>query len=254
MLNLAKFIRNVASGDPNRRAYALKLLGDWLMGDYRATWFQIDWHRDPDFNRFLDRFDERFGFNTHRKWTLWQLMRLVAEVPGDTAECGVFTGSSSWLICAANRHSRFDRKHHLFDSFEGLSEPGAHDGAHWTEGDMRCHEDVVADNLEPFTDQLVFHKGWIPERFGSVEERRFAFVHVDVDLYEPTLDSVAFFYDRLEPGGILLCDDYGFWTCPGATRAIDGFLADRPEEMLSLAAGGGFLIKGVPTAGQASMI
>jgi hypothetical protein len=71
---------------------------------------------------------------------------------------------------------------------------------------------------------------------------------VDVDLYEPTRDSIRFFYDRLNPGGILVCDDYLFMTCPGATEAIDEFLADKPEKMLGLPGGGGFFIKGCATA------
>ncbi len=78
--------------------------------------------------------------------------------------------------------------------------------------------------------------------------KRFAFVHIDVDLHEPTMDSVEFFYPRLAPGGILLCDDYAIGTCVGATEAIDDFFDDKPEKMIALDAGGGFMIKGVVTA------
>ena len=94
-------------------------------------------------------------------------------------------------------------------------------------------------------------KGWIPERFAEVADRRFAFVHVDVDLLAPTRDSVSFFYPRLNDGGILLCDDYGFTSCPGATRAIDDYLTDKPEKMIALSGGGGFLIKGCVSAAAA---
>jgi len=90
--------------------------------------------------------------------------------------------------------------------------------------------------------------GWIPERFPAVADRRFAFVHIDVDLYEPTRDSLAFFYPRMSAGGIVVCDDYGFTSCPGATRAVDEYLADRPEKMIALSCGGGFLVKGVATS------
>ena len=38
---------------------------------------------------------------------------------------------------------------------------------------------------------------------------------------------------------VLLCDDYACTTCPGATEAIDRFLGDKPEKMVSLDAGGG---------------
>ena len=63
--------------------------------------------------------------------------------------------------------------------------------------------------------------------------------------------SIAFFYPRLSKGGILLCDDYGFTSCPGATTAIDKFLSDKPEKMISLDSGGGFFIKGTAIASEA---
>ena len=75
----------------------------------------------------------------------------------------------------------------------------------------------------------------------------------NVDLEQPTSDSIEFFYFRLEPGGILLCDDYGHATCPGATAAADSFLATRPEKMISLGTGGGFLIKGLTCAEEADL-
>jgi len=223
-----------------------------MIPDYRLTWHQTGWWYDDDFNAYLDRFGERRDFNTHRKWMLWQLIRLVARVPGDTAECGVYKGASSWLICAATEQSA--RTHHLFDSFEGLSEPEPADGNHWTRGSLCAGEDLVRDNLRPFERRLKFHKGWIPERFSEVGDRGFAFVHVDVDLRQPTLDSLIFFYSRLSDGGILLCDDYGCTTCPGATAAIDSFLSDKPEKMIALDAGGGFFIKGATTGEQSRAI
>lgn len=246
MINFARFVRNVASRDRDRRLYALAMLASRILPDYRLSWPHMEWWQDAEFNAFLERFGERRGFNTHRKFMVWQLLRLTAGVEGDTAECGVFTGASSWLICAASRGR--GRTHHLFDSFEGLSSPGAKDGSYWKAGSLAAGEDLVRGNLAPFADRLAFHKGWIPDRFPEVEGKTFSFVHVDVDLYQPTLDSVAFFYPRLSPGAILVCDDYGCTSCPGATEAVDGFLADKAEKMISLDAGGGFFVKGTETA------
>jgi hypothetical protein len=172
---------------------------------------------------------------------------LTVTVPGDTAECGVYKGCGSYIVLRGNERSTINRTHHLFDSFGGLSAPSAEDGDYWQGGDLAISEDVVRANLKEFPN-IEFHKGWIPDRFPDVADRAFSFVHVDVDLYQPTLDSVRFFYDRLSTGGILVCDDYGFLTCPGATEAIDEFLADKPEKMLGLPGGGGFFIKGRSTA------
>lgn len=246
MKELARFVRNALSGSRDRRLEALRAGAHRLVPDYRLTWPQLDWWKNADFNAYLDRVGERDGFNTNRKWMLWQLLRLIAGVKGDTAECGVYEGASSWLICAATQGS--GRTHHLFDSFEGLSEPDPSDGSFWKRGNLAASEELVARKLKPFIDRLEFHKGWIPDRFSAVKDKVFAFVHVDVDLAAPTRDSVEFFYSRLAAGGILLCDDYGFDTCPGASAEIDDFLRDKPEKMIPLDGGGGFFIKGTLTA------
>lgn len=230
-----------------RRQWRLIILNAFartLIPDYRLMWHQIDWWSDPWFNDVLDRFGERKGLNTHRHFALWEMLRLVHNVPGDTAECGVYRGISSYLILA-----RTKRAHHLFDSFEGLSQPGANDDAKvWAVGDLSAGEELVAEKLKPFIDRCQFHKGWIPDRFTDVAEHKFAFVHIDVDLYQPTRDSIAFFYPRLSKGAILICDDYACSTCPGATKAIDEYLKGKPEQMVKMDAGGGFIIKGLETA------
>lgn len=225
----------------------LRACGRVLVPEYRFKWPQLDWWNDRAFDAYLERFDELRAPNTDRRFMLYQLLRLVENVPGDTAECGVFRGASSWMIASfLQRHGR-DHRHFVFDTFEGLSGPGEGDGAHWEQGDLACSEDEVRRNLSSF-DNIEYLKGWIPRRFDEVADRRFRFVHVDVDLEQPTHDSVAFFLPRLEPGGVLACDDYGSSTCPGATRAIDELLAGKPEKMIALPDGGGFLVKGTRTA------
>jgi O-methyltransferase len=215
---------------------------------YRFQWPQMAWWDDRAFNDYLVRFGELEGMNAARRWTLYQLVRLTASVPGDTAECGVFEGAGSYLICKASQsHRDHTRTHFMFDSFEGLSTPSAADGTAWTKGNLACALDRAQANLGDFVN-LSWHRGWIPEAFVAAEDRTFSFVHVDVDLQQPTRDSIRFFYPRVNNGGIIVCDDYGFTSCPGATQAIDEFLSDKPEQMISLASGGGFLMKGRETA------
>ena len=221
-----------------------------LLPEYRLTWPHLQWWDDPWFNSYLDRFAERNGLNTQRRWTLYQLMRLLGDVPGDTAECGVYEGAGSYLIAWMNQRSNHERTHFLCDSFEGLSEPQPVDGGHWARRDLSVDEATVMSNMAEFPD-IELHKGWIPDCFTGLEGNRFALVHIDVDLYQPTRDSVEFFYPRMNEGGIILCDDYGFTTCPGATEAMDVFFSDRPESVVSLSAGSGFIVKGRHTEDDA---
>jgi O-methyltransferase len=236
--------------DGGRALSAVAELTAALLPSYKLKWPQVEWMANPQFNTYLRTFGEEFGFNADRRWMIYQLARLTSAVAGDTAECGAFKGAGSHLICLANRHSALEKTHHVFDSFEGLSQPNELDGRHWKQGDLACGLDLVKRNLAQFP-RVEYHKGWIPERFGAVSERRFSFLHIDVDLYEPTRDSIRFFYERMSPGGIILCDDYGFSTCPGATQALEEFLQDKPERVISLSGGGGFLIRGITTAPDA---
>lgn len=231
------------------RLRALKMVAKVVLPEYRFKAPQIDWWIDDNFTAFLEQFRELSHENTDRKWMLHQLMRLVSNVEGDTAECGVFRGASSYLICASNEQAEVKNKvHHAFDSFEGISKPEAeHDGKHWFEGQLKCELESVKHALRKFQN-VEYHAGWIPDTFHKVEDRSFSMVHIDVDLYQPTRDSIEFFFPRLSPGGILVCDDYGCRTCPGATEAIDNYLEEHSEAMIALPDGGGMLIKGTTTS------
>ena len=125
-------------------------------------------------------------------------------------------------------------------------------GVHWSKGDLKCGIEHVRKALSDFA-KISFHPGWIPDRFQDVDDWKFSFVHIDADWPEPTSESLAFFYPRIEAGGIIVCDDYGQSPSPGATHAVDHFLADKPEKMLMLPEGGGFLIVKVPTASPARL-
>ena len=196
---------------------------------------------DKDFLQYYESFHGTENYRSfERLYTLDQLMKLVASVEGDTAECGAFRGASSFLICRRLRGSQ--KKHHVFDSFEGSSSPGPADGTYWKRGAHTSSEDVTRENLKAF-DNVVYHKGWIPQKFNEVEDSRFSFVHLDIPLYQPTIDSFAFFYERMSPHGIILNGSYGFIQCPGSEKAMDSFFADKPEEIVSLPTGQGFIVK-----------
>lgn len=195
---------------------------------------------DTDFLAWYRSFEGGNAHSHDRKYNLRSLLRLVREVPGDTAECGAYQGASSYLICESIAGT--EKRHFVFDSFAGLSEPSAADGDYWKHGDLSTSEREIRQRLQmfPFVDYMT---GWIPTRFAEVADRRFSFVHVDVDLYEPTRDTLEFFYPRLSPGGMLVCDDYGARWCPGAKRALDEFAAAARIEFACLSSGQALLIK-----------
>lgn len=177
-----------------------------------------------------------------RKFGVINLLKLTHAVDGAYAECGVFEGATTFFVCQALEAAGVTRRILLFDSFQGLSAPDPVDGEFWGEGYLSAPEAKARKNLAQFKN-VEFYPGWIPDRFVEVTDARFAFVHIDVDLHKPTLDSLEFFYPRMNSGGIILCDDYGYDTCPGARRAMDDFFSDKPEPLIHLPSGQGFVLK-----------
>lgn len=181
-----------------------------------------------------------------RHFNLLNLCKLVQDVKGDTAECGVREGFSSYLIMMATQNEKSAKMHWAFDSFEGLSAPSAEDfngsaPIQWKKGDLAVSLEDVKANFSKFDFSVQLCPGWIPECFERIpDDKVFSFVHIDVDLYEPTIESVKFFLPRLAKNGILLFDDYGSPSCIGAKKAIDEVI-DR-ERLVSISTSQSFFI------------
>ena len=79
------------------------------------------------------------------------MARSTRNLPGDTAECGVLDGASSYLICSA-RQDAAPAEHHAFDSFEGLSVPRPEDrpvAFEWAPGDLSVPLEEAMRKAEP---------------------------------------------------------------------------------------------------------
>jgi O-methyltransferase len=201
----------------------------------------LNWTMSETLQSLHEEWGETPGIPPDRCYFLHAMGRIVAtkSIPGDTAECGVRFGKSTFFLLKAIDDPT--RPHRIFDSFAGLSQTGAHDTPvagikAWSQGDISVEEQMARDNLAAFPN-CHFYKGWIPERFGEVADRSFALAHIDVDLYQPTLDSLEFFYAHMNAGGLIICDDYGFASCPGATKAFDEFFAGRAECLIPIPTG-----------------
>ena len=75
---------------------------------------------------------------------------------------------------------------------------------------QRQRKDVMSSFPE-----VRYHKGWIPEVLETLPEQEWAFVHIDVDLYEPTLGCLEYFVPRMVKGGCILNDDFSSPMFPG---------------------------------------
>ena len=207
---------------------------------YKFSEFGRLWLGDEVFfTTYRKAMDRGNWHSADRKFLLKELLRGTDSLGGDFAECGTYRGGSAVFMCdAAMAHGRTV---HLFDSFMGLSQPEKVDGDYWKKGSLACTVDSLHETLAGYENYKVY-EGWIPDRFADVRGKQFAFVHIDVDLYQPTFDSLNFFYPRLLPGALILLDDHGFASCPGARAAAIDFFQDKPEPVMDMPTGQGLVI------------
>ncbi|MEZ5792029.1 MAG: TylF/MycF/NovP-related O-methyltransferase [Nitratireductor sp.] len=205
------------------------------------------WRDQPYFTSAYEKYGKNIkGIPEMACFFLQSSIHSLESLEGDVAECGTRFGKSAlYMLEACSR----EREFFLFDSFEGLSDPVAGKDilASSIENDGKTR--ILQVGIDVVTRQFSKHpnvhlmKGWIPNRFDEVADRNFCLVHVDVDLYQPTLDSFKFFYDRTVSGGMMICDDYGSVHYPGARLAMDEFFADKQEKPIELPSGQSFIVK-----------
>lgn len=167
--------------------------------------------------------------------------------PITMAEVGVYKGGTSKFIVESARALNFTSPR-LFsvDSFEGHHPDdviGRIDTVHKPHFFADTSYESVSELLKPYPEIRVL-KGRIQQRAADLEKETFHWVHLDMDLYEPTLFALHFFDKRLISGGIILIDDHGTVSCPGIDRSVDEFLATTDRYLkLDLLSGQCLLVK-----------
>jgi len=166
------------------------------------------------------------GWRTSTEFT-YDIARLAIErdIPGDFVECGVYAGAQSALMAQAYLDGPANpegRLVHLFDSFQGIPEPGSQDldFAKLKGGESACDLAGVQRNMQDWGIPdvvLVYHVGFfsetIPAAVANGEVTQIAVLRLDADLYESTLTALRHLYPLLSPGGFLIVDDYDLTGC-----------------------------------------
>lgn len=168
-----------------------------------------------------------------------QALAKCKEVLGDVCEFGVAQGETSALI--ANEIQSSIKALHLFDSFKGLSKPTVKDqlkddifslgSMEAYTGAMSTPKVMVCARLKAisFPSQRIFiHEGFIDQvlRSNSNLPQKVSFAYVDFDLYEPIKLALDFLHQTISIGGIIIVDDYDFFST-GVKTAVDEFLEEK---------------------------
>jgi O-methyltransferase len=204
------------------------------------------WNDYGDFARYLALAAPYTLVSRDRLYILYALALNAVQRRGDFWECGVYKGGTARMLAEIlAAHARPGTKLNLFDTFSGMPETDEKLDIH-RKGDFSDTNLETVRGVVGNPERVEFHPGWIPDTFREMSDAQVAFVHVDVDIYRSILDCCEFIYPRLNAGGVMVFDDYGFPTCPGARKAVDEFFANKPETPIVLDTGQAIAIRNAP--------
>lgn len=200
------------------------------------------WAADPDIR-------EIFGVTLVSADRLWILKTAVLQtrgLAGEVWEMGVYRGGTARMLRktlepAVQRDGGAARLR-LFDTFSGM--PAAdrardvHVAGNFSDTSLEAVRRLVGEAA-----WIDYRPGFIPDTFAGLEASAIRFAHVDLDIYQSIADACEFVYPRLVPGGLMVFDDYGFWSCPGAREAVDEFFSGKPERPFALPTGQALVAK-----------
>lgn len=151
------------------------------------------------------------------------------NLEGDVAECGVFKGGSARILATVFE----DKKILLFDTFTGLPEDDAHPEGTLKKGGFG---EVTLDEVKEYLsdkDNCLFYPGWFPKSAQRSSlwqnDKKFSFVHLDMDLYQSTKTGIEFFWKKLVNGGAIIFDDFKGVDTPGIEQSIIEFFENRND-------------------------
>ncbi|WP_075590372.1 TylF/MycF/NovP-related O-methyltransferase [Labilibacter marinus] len=178
---------------------------------------------------------ERKFKDRNRFYSIWFILEGIKNrnIEGCLAEVGVFKGETAKVI----HHLLPQRQLYLFDSFSGLPAQVIREDCDGTVRPQTVNfEQTSKEGVEKYikgNGNIEIREGIFPDTAQDLSDKTFAFVHLDADLYQSTLDGLEFFYPRLSPGGSILIHDYNHnWE--GVRKAVDEFELTVPEQFVEL--------------------
>lgn len=145
----------------------------------------------------------------------------ACNTPGDVAEAGVWNGGCLYLMAATLRN----KVCHGFDTWEGLPPLSSED---FVDGKSIVYTGWGKAPIPTWIktelgDRVKLYKGLFSDTLNDVKDSKFCLVHIDCDLYLSVKECIEFFVPRMSEGGFIIVDDYSFYHCPGAKKAVDEY-------------------------------
>lgn len=175
-------------------------------------------------------------------WVVAHLLRETRDVEGDIVELGVYKGGMASLMACIRAEFTAQKPLRLFDTFTGMPNTDPILDRH-KKGDFSNSSLEAVKNVFAGTSNVYFHAGMVEDTLRVSPIEKVSFVHIDLDIHSAIKAATEYLWPMLSPGGVLVFDDYGYPTCPGARKAVDDFFAELPEKPFLLPLGSCFVRK-----------
>lgn len=169
----------------------------------------------------------------------YEIYKMILNLKGQIIECGVFKGNSLSRFLSFRKHLEQQRSRSIigFDIF-GFFPPQKkkEDNLFSIYHNKVAGKGIDKKNLE----KILKNKGYsnfklfkgdvnktIPNFLNSNKNLKISLLHLDLDVYQPTLFVLNKLKNKIVKNGIILIDDYNI--VDGATKAVNDFLADNKK-------------------------
>lgn len=182
------------------------------------------WRRRGDFSEVYNEVKNNTLVDIYRCYELWELVKQSAKCKeGELLEVGVWRGGTGALISRVAELSGITEMVLLCDTFEGVVKCSENDNFYCGKEHSDTSISIVEELLQKMKlNNAKIYKGIFPEdNHEQFIDKKYRFVHIDVDVYQSAKDVFEFVWKNVVKGGIVVFDDYGFITTQGVTKLLD---------------------------------
>lgn len=174
---------------------------------------------------------------------------LVKNLEGDYVECGVNTGAYSRAVIEYINFNELNKTFYLFDTFCGL-DPKQISEEEKIAGIEKKYinnykieglYEQVKQTFSAFNVKII--KGLVPDTLPECKSAQICYISIDMNVMEPEIAAMNYFWSKIVKGGVVLLDDYGFSQHVCQKKAFDRFAKEQGVDILTMPTGQGIIIK-----------
>lgn len=243
-----RILRTILREFLKRYGYRLiRLPGDQEYDNVFPTAKYSPWNLDTEFLKAYDSIRRHTLVDIYRCWELWSLVEQATKLSeGAMLEVGVWRGGTAALLGRRAARLGMNDPVYLCDTFMGVVKAGDRDSL-YKGGE---HEDATMEEVEALLASLGISqarilKGIFPDETAQFipPETTFRLIHIDVDVYQSAKDVLAWGWERLVRGGMVVFDDYGDIGTTGVQQLVNESIRQPDRLVLHNLNGHAILIK-----------